>query len=959
MKHKTIYIHHLICYAIILIGLLLGSGCTQDLHAKQIKCDHWVGTWAASAQQVEAKLMPSEFQKLDDTTLRQVVRVSIGGEKLRVRFSNAFADWSDSLIIDEAYIAVSAGGNTIEQQTSKPLTFNGKASWIIPYGTLIVSDPVKFDLTPGSDLAITIHVQKAPKKTTGHRSARGEVVYIQSGNVVTEKELPTSVVNKCWYYLCGVEVLAAGSSGAVVCLGDSITDGKGSTEGQNRRWPDYLARRFQSIPETANIGVLNQGIGGNCLWSGGLGQTVLQRLQRDVLAQPGARWIILLEGINDLGGGKTTAEEIITSYKQIISRSQACGLLVYGSTILPCGESFYYKDQLEDKRQKINNWIRSSGAFDAVIDWDAVARDPQDPAKLRSETDCGDHLHLSDKGYQMMADAIDLNLFSESAVPIKSKKQSKPVAVFDRLEYSGKDVTADSTLQKCHYRNPILTGFYPDPSLCRVGKDYYLVNSTFEYFPGLPIFHSTDLVNWQQIGNVIHRPEQLDYRASRMSGGLYAPAINYHDGTFYVICTMVDGIGNFLVTAKDPAGPWSDPVPLNFKGIDPSLFFDDDGRVWVVNNDDPDGEPLYEGHRAVRIQQYDPKQQKMIGPRPVLINGGVDLSQKPIWIEGPHIYKRNNWYYLCCAEGGTWTDHTQVIFRSNKVDGPYTPWEKNPILTQRDLDDNVPNAVTCTGHADLEIGPDGKWWAVFLAVRPYINGLSPMGRETFLLPVQWTDNDWPMILEPGKRVPLNVKAPDGVTAKKLDVPLNGNFGWREEFDGKELGFDWIMVREPHETWWKLNGGKLELIPQPLNLYSGTSNPSFIARRVQHNIYTAATQMDIPKDKNVSAGLALFMNEKYHYFLAVKGDGKKARIYLEQVNGGQVKEIGSAPLKGKGRIELKVEVDKAICSFLYKFEGEGWKTLVKDADAKIITTGIDFSAMFLGATVGPHARIDTE
>lgn len=394
-------------HAILLTCLLIGSGCAQETSAGT----RWVGTWASSAQEVEAKLMPAEFQKLDDTTLRQVVRVSAGGKNLRVRFSNAFADWHDNLKISQACIAVSTGGNGIDPKTVKPLTFSGNSSIMIPYGTLFVSDPVEFDLKPGSDLAITIHVSKSPKKTTGHRSARGQVVFIQSGNAVTEKELPAAVPNKCWYYLCGVEVLPPQTGAAVVCLGDSITDGKGSTEGENRRWPDYLARRLHANPETAHLGVLNQGIGGNCLWTGGIGQTALHRLNRDVLAQPGARWVIVLEGINDLGGKQTSAEEIITSFEQISAQSHACGLLVYGSTILPCGDSFYDYPELETKRLKINDWIRASGSFDAVIDWDAVLRDPKNPAQLRSEADCGDHLHLSDEGYRMMAEAIDLELF--------------------------------------------------------------------------------------------------------------------------------------------------------------------------------------------------------------------------------------------------------------------------------------------------------------------------------------------------------------------------------------------------------------------------------------------------------------------------------------------------------------------------------------------------------------------
>ncbi len=541
---------------------------------------------------------------------------------------------------------------------------------------------------------------------------------------------------------------------------------------------------------------------------------------------------------------------------------------------------------------------------------------------------------------------------------VTSSLSAKPVA-FDYLDYRGVDsFYEEANVEKGEYYNPMLAGFYPDPSICRVGEDYYLVNSTFEYFPGLPIFHSTDLVNWEQIGNVIHRPGQLDYKAPNMSAGLYAPAISYHEGTFYVICTMIEGPGNFLVTATDPAGPWSDPVPLDFSGIDPSLFFDDGGRVWVVNNDDPDGEPLYEGHRAVRIQEYDPKAQKMVGPRPVLINGGVDLSKKPIWIEGPHIYKHNGWYYLNCAEGGTWTDHSQVIFRSKKVDGPYKPWDQNPILTQRDLDSNVKGSVTCTGHADLTIGPDGNWWAVFLAVRPYDGEHSAMGRETFILPVEWTDDGWPRILAHGERVPRVVKGREGVVAGKSKTPMTGSFEWRERFNEEALSPAWIMFREPTEIWWKLDGGKLEVTPRAVNLYSGTENPSYVARRVQHNIYTAKTKLEIPADEGVSAGLVLFMNERYHYFLAVKRDGNSARIYLERVEGGQVEEVASAELTENGKVTLEIDINEAKGSFRYKQGWVGWNTLVEDADAKIITSSVpDSSTMFIGATVGPHARID--
>jgi alpha-N-arabinofuranosidase len=537
---------------------------------------------------------------------------------------------------------------------------------------------------------------------------------------------------------------------------------------------------------------------------------------------------------------------------------------------------------------------------------------------------------------------------------------SSPYTVFERFEYTGKDVTAESDFPSGFYRNPILAGFHPDPSLCRVGKDYYLVNSTFEYFPGLPIFHSTDLVNWEQIGHVIHRPEQLDYTGRRVSNGLFAPAISYHDGKFYVVCTMVDGFGNFVVTAENPGGPWSDPISVGFQGIDPSTFFDDDGRAWIVNNDAPQGPPQYEGHRAIWIQEFDYKTTKMVGSRKMIVDGGVDISQKPIWIEGPHIYKRNDWYYLCCAEGGTSTDHSQVILRSKKVDGPYVPWDKNPILTQRDLDGNVPGAVTCTGHADLEIGPDGNWWAVFLAVRPYQGGFSPMGRETFLLPVTWTDDDWPVILPPGQRVPLLEKAPkDAVVRASGSAPLNGSFTWRDDFREKDLSLEWIMLREPDKQWWNIDpeAGKLRLTPQFEKLY-GTGNPSYLGRRVRHAVYTAALTVEVPEEEGVSAGMALFMNERHHYFLAVHRSSNHARIYLERVEAGQVNQIAAADLPSVKGIDLRIETRMDTCSFLYKFKDHHWETLIDDADATLISYTVP-DGMFLGATVGPHVRIDNE
>src|SRR4051812_18924713 len=231
--------------------------------------------------------------------------------------------------------------------------------------------------------------------------------------------------------------------------------------------------------------------------------------------------------------------------------------------------------------------------------------------------------------------------------------------------------------------NPILAGFYPDPSVIKVGGDYYLTNSTFSYFPGLPVFHSKDLKNWKQIGNVISRPAQMNFMGHRMTRGLFAPAIDYHKGIYYVSCTLIDKGGNFIVTATNPAGPWSDPTYLpQVRGIDPSLFFDNGKAYIIYNSDAPDNKPEYPGHRTIRIYELDPVHLTVVGEEKILVNGGVDITTKPVWIEGPHMMRVNDWYYLYAAEGGTSVNHTEVVFRSKSVFGPFIPYEHNPILTQ-------------------------------------------------------------------------------------------------------------------------------------------------------------------------------------------------------------------------------------------------------------------------------------
>ncbi|MBV9749579.1 MAG: glycoside hydrolase family 43 protein, partial [Acetobacteraceae bacterium] len=295
-------------------------------------------------------------------------------------------------------------------------------------------------------------------------------------------------------------------------------------------------------------------------------------------------------------------------------------------------------------------------------------------------------------------------------------------ARFAWFEYRGADATFDRA-GPGEYANPILPGFYPDPSVIRVGDIFYLVNSTFAYFPGLPVFRSRDLVHWTQIGNAIDRPGQLNFTGRRLSEGVFAPALHHANGRFYIINTCVGCGGTFILTARDPAGPWSDPVWIrDVGGIDPSLFTDTDGATWLVNNDAPQGKPLYEGHRAIWVRRFDLATLKTLGPAKMIVNGGVDISTKPIWAEGPHIFRHDGRYYLTTAEGGTAINHSEVVYQSDHPDGPFTPL-RHPILTQRDLDPARSEPITSAGHAQLVDTPKGDWWATFLAVRPYTGDL--------------------------------------------------------------------------------------------------------------------------------------------------------------------------------------------------------------------------------------------
>ena len=448
-------------------------------------------------------------------------------------------------------------------------------------------------------------------------------------------------------------------------------------------------------------------------------------------------------------------------------------------------------------------------------------------------------------------------LFAAGFATTAEARERVNAPVFTQFTYQGDDqIYKDHPLEADEFYSPILQGCYPDPSITRKGKDYYLVNSSFAMFPGVPIFHSTDLVNWKQIGHVLDRKSQLKVEDCGISMGVYAPAICYnpHNDTFYMITTQFSGgFGNMVVKTKDPMKGWSDPVKLKFDGIDPSLFFDDDGKAYVVHNDAPaKGEEQYEGHRVIKIWDYDlEKDQVVPGTDKVIVNGGTDIRKKPIWIEGPHMYKKNGRYYLMCAEGGTGDWHSEVIFVGDSPKGPFTPAPNNPILTQRYFAKDRAEKVDWAGHADLVEGPDGKYYGVFLAIRPNEKGVVTTGRETFILPVDWS-GEFP-VFENGL-IPLQakLKMPKGTvnkTGKEGFFP-NGNFTFEETFAAFPLDFRWIGLRGPREDFIsEAKKGGLQITPFATNIKEVRPTSTLFYRQ-QHRTFKATTTMKYePKAAN--------------------------------------------------------------------------------------------------------------
>jgi lysophospholipase L1-like esterase len=372
---------------------------------------HWVGTWACGPQLTEPGNLPPA-PGLSGNTLRQIVYATVGGNQLRARLSNEFGD--GPVTMNSVHVALSGGASAINPATDQALTFGGMPSVTLAAGTSVFSDPFDLALTPLTKVAVTIQFGMVPAGVTGHPGSR-TTSYLQTGDAVGAATMAGAATTEHWYYITGIDVMADSSSMAVVTLGDSITDGRGSTTNGNDRWPDDLARRLQANAATSKVALLNQGIGGNAVVSGGLGPTAVARFDRDVLGQTGVRWLIVLEGVNDIGGssGPAVATSLIGAFDQFITKAHDRGILAYGVPILPFGGSTYASADHEASRAAVNDWIRTSGKFDAVIDLDAAVRDPANPTNLLPAYDSGDGLHLSPAGYQKMADSIDLGLFAQ------------------------------------------------------------------------------------------------------------------------------------------------------------------------------------------------------------------------------------------------------------------------------------------------------------------------------------------------------------------------------------------------------------------------------------------------------------------------------------------------------------------------------------------------------------------
>ncbi len=508
---------------------------------------------------------------------------------------------------------------------------------------------------------------------------------------------------------------------------------------------------------------------------------------------------------------------------------------------------------------------------------------------------------------------------------------------------------------KKQFQNPILSGFHPDPSLCRVGDDYYLVNSTFAYFPAIPIYHSKDLVHWEQVGNVLDREEQVPLSGCGHSRGIFAPTIRYCDGTFYLVTTNVsDANGNFIVTAKKPEGPWSNPVPLHAEGIDPSLFFDDDGKCYYCGTKPRREGARYYGDNEVYIQELDLGDMTLVGESRAAWHGAL---RNAVWPEGPHIFKKDGWYYLMIAEGGTGYEHAVTVARSKSLSEPFVGYPCNPILTHRHLGRGYP--IINVGHPDVVVTANGEWWMVILASRPYGGYYCNMGRETFLVPFTWEDG-WPVVNPGVGLVEESLPAPN-LPSPPVATPCNGSKDVTEDFDGDALPPSFLYLRNPNLQNYSLteNPGHLRLRLAPERVTEEAS-PSFVCRRQTTKSYSVETALSFnPQADCECAGLVLLQSNEYHYqFILTNRDGHPY-LAVVRVKGGEVDEVKGRRIDAvPNQLYLKITQRVQDLTFSYRLESRGsYETLADSVDARILST--DVAGGFVGTCLGLYASSNGE
>lgn len=492
------------------------------------------------------------------------------------------------------------------------------------------------------------------------------------------------------------------------------------------------------------------------------------------------------------------------------------------------------------------------------------------------------------------------------------------------------------------YRNPIIPGFFPDPSICQVGGDYYMVHSTFEYLPALPISHSRDLVHWEIISHCITSPEQMTFPGAPCSGGLFAPSIRYHKGTFYVVCTNVSLGGNFYITAKDPKGPWSKPILVKQAGIDPSLLFDGDGKVYFTSN----GWVKTDDHTLAFIQQSEidiETGELLTEPKRISYGSGGRC------LEGPHLYHIGDWYYLFAAEGGTDLRHMATVFRSKSPWGPFESCPDNPILTARDEDQPQ---IQATGHVDLVQDCYGKYWMVFLCYRIASSKYHHQGRETSMVPLEWDENGWPYV-PTGKATKIIVDCPDRQGPDAIEE------GWLEETDDfsrmERLGLKWNFIRE------FFDGYSFDEHPGVLTLHgnrnslSEQATPAWIGKRQQHFVMECRTLLEFaPKAENEEAGLAVVCSNMAWYAVTLAVRSGKQVLLLKRRVEDMFMELAAElpePLSAPGTpVELYLSADREDYHFGYRYNDEVRE--IGTGKAKLLSTEVNWG--FTGAMVGLYA-----